>query len=64
MYVIYSTTLPRKYDTKFIAKQKWLQLLSSGQSVGGATTVYSDTLPRWHDTKLITLQKILQKAHS
>lgn len=64
MYVIYSTTLPRKYDTKFIAKQKWLQLLSSGASSGGATTHFSDTLPRFHDTKLITLQKILQKSQS
>lgn len=64
MYTIYSTTLPRKYDTKFIAKQKWLQLLSSGASVGGGSISFSDTLPRFHDTKLTILQKILQEQNA
>lgn len=66
MYVIYSTTRPRRYDTKFIAKQKWLQLLTTGalNPDDHGVVTYADTLPRWHDTKLIELQKILQKAQS
>lgn len=62
MYTIYSTTRPRRYDTKAIAKGKWLQLVTSGATNGGTAAVvtYADTLPRFYDTELITLQKILQ----
>lgn len=66
MYTIYSTTRPRRSDTRAIAKGKWLQLLTSGASNPGDSGVvtYPDTLPRYWDTKLITLQKILQKEQS
>lgn len=60
----YSTTQPRKYDTKAIAKAKWLQALNDGGSDDGSgAIIYSDTENRWHDTKLITLQKILQQQN-
>lgn len=66
MYTVYSTTRPRRSDTKFIAKAKWLQLLTSGATNGGESGVitYADTLPRWHDTRVLTLQKILQQQQS
>lgn len=64
MYTIYSTTQPRKYDTKAIAKGKWAQLLASGAtpSTSGVIT-FEDTLPRFHDGKVQTIQKILQAQH-
>lgn len=60
----YSTTQPRKYDTKAIAKGKWLQILRDGSSsdTSGQIT-FDDTENRYHDTKLITLQKILQQEN-
>lgn len=66
MYTIYSTTRPRRSDTKAIAKGKWLQLLTSGATNGGESGVvtFADTLPRYWDTKLINLQKILQQQQS
>jgi hypothetical protein len=66
MNIVFSTTRPRRYDTRFIAKAKWLKVLSSGAVNGGTAGVvtYADTLPRWHDTQLITLQKILQEAQA
>lgn len=62
MYTIYSTTRPRRSDTKAIAKAKWLQLLATGAVNPGDSGVvtYSDTLPRFYDTELIALQKMLQ----
>lgn len=61
MITHYSTTRPRKYDTKAIAKGKWLQARRDGPSDDGSGSItYPDTEGRWHDTKLITLQKILQ----
>lgn len=61
--VTYPTTRPRKSDTLYIAKQKWLQVLNGGGGDGGLdqSTVYPDTEVRHSDTKLITLQKILQE---
>lgn len=60
--VTFPTTRPRKSDTRWIAKQKWLQIQNSGGVDDGSdqTIVYPDTQVRFHDTKLITLQKILQ----
>lgn len=60
--VVFPTTRPRKSDTKWIAKQKWLQILNGNGGDGGLdqSTVYNDTAVRWHDTELIILQKILQ----
>lgn len=61
--VTFPTTRPRRSDTRWIAKQKWLQVLNGGGVDGGLdqTIIYEDTLVRFHDTKLITLQKILQE---
>lgn len=66
MYTIYSTTRPRRTDTKAIAKAKWLQLLTSGATNPDSHGVvtYSDTLPRFYDTELIALQKMLQEGQS
>jgi len=65
MITVYSTTIPRKYDTKAIAKAKWLQKLNTGRLAdnSGAIT-FEDTSPRYNDTKLLTTQKILQKANN
>lgn len=63
MNVTYSTTKPRKYDTKAIAKGKWLQALrnGAGTSDDSGEIFYTDLDPKWFDTELITLQKILQQ---
>lgn len=60
----YSTTRPRRYDTKAIATGKYLQLLTDGATGGSDSAVitFADTNPRFYDTELITLQKILQAA--
>lgn len=61
--VTYPTTRPRKSDTKWIAKQKWLQVVNGDGLDGGLdqSTVYDDTEVRHSDTELITLQKLLQQ---
>lgn len=65
MIIHYSTTKPRKYDTRAIAKGKWLQTKRDGPSDDGSGSItYSTTENQFHDTKLITLQKILQKANT
>ena len=61
--VTYPTTRPRKSDTRYIAKAKWLQAVNGDGLDGGLdqSTVYEDTEVRHSDTRLITLQKILQQ---
>lgn len=62
--IYYSTTRPRRTDTKAIATGKYLQLLTDGATGGSddGVVTYASTDPRYSDTELITLQKILQEA--
>lgn len=64
MQTVYSTTRPRKYDTKAIAKGKWLQITNGSKSDDGSGRVdYSTTVPTFYDTELNTVQKIIQKLN-
>lgn len=57
---IYATTRAGWYDTRAIAKAKWLQQLRTpSTTAAGMLAEPQTTSLKFHDTKLITLQKIL-----
>lgn len=60
---IYATTKPGWYDTRAIAKGKWLQQLNSPSNVSAGLVATPDTHNPGHaDTKLRVLQKILARS--
>lgn len=64
MQTVYSTTRPRKYDTKAIAKGKWLQITNGSKASDNSGRIdFSTTTTQYYDTELITVQKIIQKLN-
>ena len=59
---IYATTRPGRYDTRAIAKGKWLQQLASpSAAVAGVLQEPIDLDIKFHDSRLMVIQKILIK---
>ena len=59
---IYPTTRAGRYDTRAIAKGKWLQQLNSPSTASaGVLQEPTDLNIKFHDSRLMVLQKIITK---